>query len=96
MEARNDHVAWDAILVPMDPPLDCLAGTGHLLCEFYPWWTGVLSWNLAIAGLMQAAIDRTMVTAFRALTDEQRCELMGECCKFCGTLIRPCYCMRDD
>ena len=34
---------------------------------------------------------------WRALSDEQRLELMGMCCRGCGSLEPPiCYCERDD
>jgi len=34
--------------------------------------------------------------AWRALTDEQRLELINSACVGCGTLAKPCYCMHDE
>lgn len=47
--------------------------------------------------LEEAVSERITPATWRALTDDQRLELMALCCHGCGALEPPrCYCQRDE
>lgn len=69
------------------------AAAGHQVTQYTNGYLAKYARNL---------VERLQRTApmgegvWRALTDEQRLTLIQSACVGCGTLDKPCYCMRDE
>ncbi len=67
---------------------------GDKVTRYTNGWLALYAKNLSER--LRKASPAMNEVAWRALTDEQRLELIGVACVGCGTLKRPCYCMRDE
>lgn len=67
---------------------------GDKVTQYTNGWLALYAKNLSER--IRAATPAMNESAWRALTDEQRLELIGVACVGCGTLKHPCYCMRDE
>lgn len=68
---------------------------GDKVTQYTNGWLAKYAENLAvrIRKLMPAI---PLHELWSVLTDEQRLELIQSACVGCGTLAKPCYCMRDE
>lgn len=67
---------------------------GDKVTKYTNGWLALYAKN--ISERLRKALPGMNEAAWRTLTDEQRLELMSVCCRGCGTLSNPCYCMHDE